>query len=176
MYGIFTYIDHKNQLNVGQCRSIYQSHGSYGIVKPQKWCKKCGYSPSQLAFGCQVWKRSELLDSTEPATKHEEIQPQDYSKRSGKFHKIWICTVYIYIYVYIYIICIEICTIFWGIGSEYPLFCIYLHLFTIGWLVLGCKLIQAHPVLSGLFPIYNCPEGKGKGGRFNIRVCEMCKI
>jgi len=26
----------------------------------------------------RVWKRSELLDSTEPATKHEEIQPQDF--------------------------------------------------------------------------------------------------
>ena len=35
MYGIFTYIYHKNQPNVGkyttQCRRIYQSHGSLGV-------------------------------------------------------------------------------------------------------------------------------------------------
>ena len=111
-------------------------------------------------LGRQVWKRSELLDSTEPATKHEEIQPQDGSKRSGRFHEIWIRTVYVYIYnMY------RDLYKFPGIGSEYALFgWIYLHLFTIGWLVLGCKLIQAHPVLSGLFPIYNCPKGKGEEG------------
>ena len=32
MYGIFTYIYHKNQTNVGL---IYQSHGWYGIGYPQ---------------------------------------------------------------------------------------------------------------------------------------------
>ena len=70
----------------------------------------------------------------------------------------------LYMYIYIYNMYRDLYK-FSGIGSEYALFgWIYLHLFTIGWLVLGCKLIQAHPVLSGLFPIYNCPKGKGEEG------------
>ena len=44
MYGIFTYIYHKNQLNVGE----YIMHGSYGYVSPE-------LTPSQMLHCKTSW-------------------------------------------------------------------------------------------------------------------------
>ena len=79
IYGIFTYICHKHQPNVGK----YTRHGSYGIESPQKWHEVVTrpqlFKVGQLIFFCN-YKSLSIYVPGPTSQKATSSQPHYFPK------------------------------------------------------------------------------------------------